>query len=245
MLRLTTFVISHFSEKARWALDYEGIAYEERSLLPGPHLLVTRRLAQASTVPILEDGSRVIQGSSEILDYMGASLGATRLLPLYALAESRELEALADHALGLGVQRISYDVLLQQRSTMIDLWAQRGPAWAKPFYALTLPALVPAVRHLYGVRPDAVARAKQRFREAIGTFDQALSGRRYFGEGAPNRLDITVAALLGPFCRPPEHRVNWPLIPALSAFTAEFEGSRTFQHAREMYRMHRSAPKRP
>jgi len=46
MLKLYTFNISHFSEKARWALDYEGIAYEERVLLPGPHQLVTRRIAR-------------------------------------------------------------------------------------------------------------------------------------------------------------------------------------------------------
>ena len=46
MLKLYTFNISHFSEKARWALDYEGIPYEERVLLPGPHQLVTRRVAQ-------------------------------------------------------------------------------------------------------------------------------------------------------------------------------------------------------
>ena len=45
MLKLYTFNLSHFSEKARWALDYEGISYEERMLLPGPHQLVTRRMA--------------------------------------------------------------------------------------------------------------------------------------------------------------------------------------------------------
>jgi hypothetical protein len=29
MLKLYTFNISHFAEKARWTLDYEGIRYEE------------------------------------------------------------------------------------------------------------------------------------------------------------------------------------------------------------------------
>src|SRR4051812_21922713 len=33
--RLTTFLISHFSEKVRWALDFESLAYDERRLLPG------------------------------------------------------------------------------------------------------------------------------------------------------------------------------------------------------------------
>jgi hypothetical protein len=60
MLKLYTFNISHFSEKARWALDYEGIAYEERVLLPGPHQLVTRRIARRTHVPVLEhDGQYV------------------------------------------------------------------------------------------------------------------------------------------------------------------------------------------
>ena len=37
MRRLYTFRISHFSEKARWALDLQGLPYEESTLLPGPH----------------------------------------------------------------------------------------------------------------------------------------------------------------------------------------------------------------
>ena len=121
MLRLTTFVISHFSEKARWALDFEGISYAERPLLPGPHLLVTRRLAKESSVPILEHDRRVIQGSGAIIDYASETLGASQLVPRTAIAEARELETLADHAFGLGVQRICYCELLHHRRTTIDL----------------------------------------------------------------------------------------------------------------------------
>ena len=35
MLCLYTFQVSHFSEKARWALDWKGVKYHERRLLPG------------------------------------------------------------------------------------------------------------------------------------------------------------------------------------------------------------------
>jgi Glutathione S-transferase, N-terminal domain len=31
MLKLVTFALSHFCEKARWALDWHGIAYDEIS----------------------------------------------------------------------------------------------------------------------------------------------------------------------------------------------------------------------
>src|SRR3954467_6303760 len=102
LTRLTTFVVSHFSEKARWALDFAGVTYEERRLLPGPHLLVTRRLAKKSSVPILEHEGQVIQGSSPIPDSPATELGRRVLEPHPAQAEhTRELEALADRAFGL------------------------------------------------------------------------------------------------------------------------------------------------
>jgi glutathione S-transferase len=53
MLTLLTFVISHFSEKARWALDFEGLSYDERRLIPGMHFPAVRRLASKTTVPVL------------------------------------------------------------------------------------------------------------------------------------------------------------------------------------------------
>ena len=55
-MRLYTFNISHFAEKARWALDRTGIRYQERVLLPGPHIPTMRRLRQGATsVPALVD----------------------------------------------------------------------------------------------------------------------------------------------------------------------------------------------
>jgi len=53
MLKLYTFNISHFSENARWALDYEGISFDERVLLPGPHQMVTRRFARRTSRHLL------------------------------------------------------------------------------------------------------------------------------------------------------------------------------------------------
>ena len=79
MLKLYTFNLSHFSEKARWALDFEGISYVERILLPGPHQLVTRRIAPRTHVPVLEHDGQYVQGSSAIIDYIADRLGGTKL----------------------------------------------------------------------------------------------------------------------------------------------------------------------
>ena len=105
MLKLYTFNISHFSEKARWTLDYEGLPYEERALLPGPHQLVTRRIARRTHVPVLEHDGQCVQGSSAILDYVADCLGGTRLTSLDPAERARalELEQSLDQTIGRGV----------------------------------------------------------------------------------------------------------------------------------------------
>src|SRR5689334_6590753 len=103
MLQLYTFNISHFSEKVRWALELEGVAFEEKVLVPGPHQLVTRRIAKRTHVPVLAHAGKYIQGSGEILDYIADTLGGTRLTPSAADARTRarELERRMDQAFGL------------------------------------------------------------------------------------------------------------------------------------------------
>lgn len=241
MLRLLTFTISHFSEKARWTLDLSGLTYAEKHLLPGPHMLVTRRLGRRTSVPILQHGERAVQGSGAILDYVQTELGASRLAPEPAhAAECSRLEALADKAFGLGVQQILYATLLREKEIVIDLWTQRGPFYGRPFYALAYPAIAAAVRRMYRINPENVQRAKDRFGSAMDETDRALRGKPYLLGERLTRADITVAALLAPMCRPPEHLLRWPEIPEHTlAFVREFEDRPTYQHVLKLYRDHR------
>ncbi len=244
MLKLYTFNISHFSEKARWALDYEGIAYEEKVLLPGPHQLVTRRIARRTHVPVLDHDGRYIQGSSAILDYIAETLGGQKLLPrdAAALTEAQALEKTVDHAFGLGVQRVLYSEMLKYRDVVTDLWAHGGPFWARGFYAVSYPLVARVVQRMYKTTDaDAVAKAKARFVSTFDELDAVLAKQPYFGGSQPSRSDITVAALLAPVCRPREHRMPWPDIPAeLREFEASLKDRPTWNHVMKMYRQHRA-----
>ena len=109
--RLITFGISHYCEKARWALDWHGIVYEEINWPPGVHLLLAKRCgAKQTTLPILLDGPRVIQGSSAIIDWADrqAQDPARRL----TLSDAREIERRADRVIGIHVRRLAYAELL-------------------------------------------------------------------------------------------------------------------------------------
>jgi glutathione S-transferase len=81
MFQLYDFTFSHYSEKARWALDFKGVPYVPRHLLPGFHLLATRKLAPRSFVPILKTDDAVIQGSAEIINFLDRTFPGRSLTP--------------------------------------------------------------------------------------------------------------------------------------------------------------------
>jgi len=240
MLRLYTFTISHFSEKARWALDWNGVAYEEKPLLPGMHFPIVRRKANGTSVPVLEHDDEVIQGSSDILDYLEQRLDAKKLAS--DDARVRDLESRADKAFGLGTQRIFYDVLLEHRSAVVDLWSQRGPFWAPAFYTLSWPFLSKAVRKMYKSFPKPVEEAKELFLRMFDETDRLLAdGKPYLFGDRPTRADVSVAALLAPTCQPKEHVLEWPPLtpPPLDEYLRQLEGRPTFEFVLRMYREHR------
>lgn len=243
MLKLYTFNISHFSEKARWALDFEGIAYEEKVLLPGPHQLVTRRIGRRTHVPVLNHDGHYVQGSTAILDYIANNLGGSKLTPQdpAELAKLHALEKTVDHAFGLGVQRVLYSEMLKHRDVVIGLWTFKGPVWGRAFYAVSYPMVAAIVQRMYKTTDvEAVAKAKQRFVTTFDELDAVLMKQPFFGGDRVSRLDITVAALLAPVCRPPEHRMEWPSMPAeLAEFEASLKGRPTWNHVMKMYREHR------
>ncbi len=241
MLRLYTFRISHFSEKARWTLDLERIPYEERPLLPGPHMMFVKRRVPRSTVPVLEHDGAFVQGSSAILDYVEERLGGKRLAAVDE-KRAREIETLADEAWGLGTQRIFYATLLEHKADVIDLWTQGGPSWAPLFYRVIFPFLGSRVRQLYKIRPDKLAESKDLFRRAFDETDRALAGgAKYLVGDRLSRADIAVASLLAPSCMPKEHVLEWPsrLPPDLDAFLGELRGRPTWDFVLRMYREHR------
>lgn len=65
-MKLLEFPHSHYCEKARWALDYKGIAFQAVAIMPGLHMISVGKYAPDTSVPVLLDNSEVVQGSSEV-----------------------------------------------------------------------------------------------------------------------------------------------------------------------------------
>ena len=61
--------VSHYNEKARWALDYKGIPYRLRTPMPGFHGLFALVLTRGSQrrLPVLQLDGRTIGDSTAII----------------------------------------------------------------------------------------------------------------------------------------------------------------------------------
>jgi glutathione S-transferase len=248
-LRLYTFSISHFAEKARWALDYKRIAYEESRLVPGTHFPIVRRIAPRTTVPVLVAGDRVIQGSSAIIDWADAHTPERPLTPSTAPERERvlELERWLDAELGEPLRRVFYHYALDHRELVISLFTQGAPWWGKAFCKVAFPLLVQRIRAMYRINAANVEADKQRIAGAYERIDGLLASSPYLVGDRFSRADLTLAALVAPMWRPDEHPTSWPLPEAypaeVNALCARFEQTRVRQHALRSYREHRARGK--
>src|SRR5258706_11916413 len=112
---LHQFPLSHYCEKSRWHLDWKGLPYETRDLIPGVHRFVNRRLGGAGTVPLLVDDGRVVSDSTNISVYLDERYPERPLLPKQGPDRERceELESYFDDALGPAVRRWAYGIAMQ------------------------------------------------------------------------------------------------------------------------------------
>src|SRR5207245_6672692 len=91
-LRLITIPISHYCEKARWALERAGLAYREERHVQGIHRVAARRAGGGPTVPVLVTPQGVIGESEQILLWVdGRIAGEERLFPADARARQEVL----------------------------------------------------------------------------------------------------------------------------------------------------------
>jgi glutathione S-transferase len=234
--------VSHFNEKARWALDYKDVPHRRRALAPGFHPRRSKRLGGRGTTPVLVLDGEVIGDSTEIIGYLERRHPDP---PLYPDTEAErkaalELEDHFDQQLGPGIRSALFHDLLPYRRTMVPLFTQGLPRR----YGLFLHAAYPMARRAIrrGIRADeeSARRGREQTIAAIDLIERDLSGDYLVG----NRFsvaDLTGAALLFPLVAPPEFAYRlpdrWP--EGWEEFRRSLADRPGYQWALEMFRRHR------
>src|SRR5947209_7030594 len=117
--RLITIPISHYCEKARWALDRAAIPYREERHVQGVHRLAARRAGGGSTVPVLVADGHAVASSREIVEWADARLAAASRLFATADREARALCERLDEVLGPAGRRLMYVHMRDQRAVAL------------------------------------------------------------------------------------------------------------------------------
>jgi glutathione S-transferase len=223
-LRLITIPISHYCEKARWALDRAELRYREERHIQGIHRVAARRAGGGATVPVLVTAEGAIGESHEILVWCDAHLAPERrLFPAEPDARA-EVDALCrrlDDGLGPCGRRLIYVHMFRQRKLVFAFNDQGVPAWEDAMLRAGWPLLKRFVARALGIVPGIEARDEAAvFRELDHVAELLSDGRPYLCGERFGAADLTFAALCAPVIVPPEYGVALPQPDALEPATA-------------------------
>ncbi len=243
MVTLYQFMISHYCEKARWALDYKGIPYVARNLIPGPHVTIARKLAPETCVPIMVDEGTAVQDSTEIITYLDQNYQERPLTPQDTdeATQALEWEEYFDDEIGVTARLLFYYHALPNRSFSIRALLRGTPWYGRALYWLIFSQVRSAMEKGMGINADSAQRSKARLMAALQTLNKELEQRSFLVGNRFSRADLTACALLSPLCLPgkSEDEVAKHLPEAMVEFRNEHKHARFFGWVSEVYREYR------
>jgi glutathione S-transferase len=213
--RLLTIPISHFCEKARWALQRAGVSYVEEPHLQLVHIAAARRAGGRRTVPVFvaRDGE-VLADSTDILRWADRRIAAEhRLYPDGELgAEAATLEDELDEGLGPDSRLWMYHETLPVVDRLRP-WAEAGlPRWEQLAFRGSGPLVRIAISRFLGVNDASAAAALDSVDRVFDDIAERLTdGRRFLLGERFTAADLTFAALSAPMLLP--SRYGSPLPP--------------------------------
>ena len=241
---LVTIPISHYCEKARWALDRAGVAYEERRHLPAIHRVAVRRARRLhgarARLPTGRRGRRV--GRHRRLGRRARRRRRGRVVPEDPEL-AREARALADdydERLGPATRLWVYHEMFDHPELVATSMTDGVPGWERQAFRFGHRALAFAIARFLSVDDDNAVEAERTFRAVFAEVDARLAdGRRYLVGDAFSIADLTFAALSAPLVAPAEYGVRLPAVddlpPGMVDVVREHRESRAGRHALAMF----------
>lgn len=207
--RLVTIPISHFCEKARWALDRAGVDYVEQAHLQLIHMFAARIAGGGRTVPVfVTDNGEVLAESAAILRWADSQIEPERrLYPEGEIgAEAAALEAWLDSEFGPDGRLWMYHGTLPVVRDM-GPWALAGtPPWERRIFRVGGPLIGVALRRILGVDAAAADAALDRVNGVFDDIASRLSDERRFLLGERfTAADLAFAALAAPLLLPADY----------------------------------------
>ncbi|MCG7198244.1 glutathione S-transferase family protein [Marinobacter pelagius] len=245
-VRLYQFAISHYSEKARWALDHKGIRYQPVTLLPGQHVKTIRALTgKTSSVPVLDHNGEIIQGSSAIIDYLEEVFPDHPLTPADPAAREQALawERRLDDEAGPAIRCWAYHYLLQRPKLVVPMLAAGTPFYNRILLSLAFSRVDEVMRDWMKINQKTADASQQVLETLLSELANIYQQQPYLVGDSFSRADLTAGALFAPLFQPPQYPVPWPkkarLLPAMRGWLEQWQEQ--IQPLAMLYEQHRRA----
>jgi len=220
LVRFYTIPISHYGERARWALDMCSVEYEERHHLQMFSWGAALGLGGRKYLPVLVAGDDVRNDSTSIMRF-AAEHGA----PLYPTDDDLDRELAGEF--GVETRRTAYAWFFRALDSCLHYNFGRAPrAEVLAFRAMTPVARAFLARYL-DVSPASVARGEQLIDRTFDRVATLLSdGRRYLAGDRFSAVDLTFAAMSAPALLPQRYGVPMPTLDEVPSDVAARARSR-------------------
>ena len=233
--------ISHYNEKARWALDYKGVAHRRRAPMPGVlHPVVALAKTRKPTFPILDIDGETIGDSTRIIETLERRYPEPPLYPADPDERRRalELEDFFDEEVAPYLRRLMFWEMSRDRERASDgLRVLGAPVPPGPLAG----AAVGLVARRYGGKPEVMETARQKGIAGFERVAAEVGPSGYLAGDAFSVADLTAASILYHLAEPPEFQY---VIPEFPESVYEFRDSlppESLEWIRRMWREHRPA----
>ena len=243
---LYVFLISHYCEKARWALDAAGLDYKLRPIAPGFHRKQAKKLGlKAGALPYLETQNGVVQGSADIIDWVDGH-SQNQFTPLEVADEARAIEKRLDDKIGIHTRRYYYsEAMVEYPHTVRPIFVKSLPFVEKFVVKQKWDMIRSLMIKGMDLGPQQGLESKAIIETELDWLDGLLAdGRTYLAGGQFSRADIAAASLLAPLAIPAEHPeyTNLAVPPGVQTDIELWTKRPCMKYVHNMYAKHRKAP---
>jgi glutathione S-transferase len=248
--------VSHYSEKARWALDLKEIEHERRSPPPPAHIPIALWLTRGAshTFPVLVLDGRAIGDSSAIIAALEDLVPDPPLYPDDPGERRRalELEDFFDTELGPYARALVFHELRSSPGAFADFAAPMLPPPARSSGvargAVGLMAKTYTQVRWRVAGDEAGERARAQVLAAFDRLERELDagdGVHLVGGGF-SVADLTAASLFAPIVQPPEGpEIEVEVPPALAEFRTDLADRPGYRWVEATFARSRGAARRP
>jgi glutathione S-transferase len=236
------FRVSHYNEKARWALDWKRVPHRRRAVLPGPHLPIMWWQTGQKLVPVLRIDGETVCDSTRIIAALEARHPAPPLFPADAVLRARALalEEWLDEELGPHIRRVFFFHLLEHPDTAVATLAVGASPLTRRVYRAAFPATRAVMRRDMGIDADRTEQSRAAVEVVLARLETEIGASGHLAGDAFSVADLTAAALLAPLLQAEEFPYRLPpLVPALATWRGSLLARPAVQWALDVYRRYR------